>query len=153
MKTKFNAIPKPMKIQILTRCVISILSFALALVMLIIANDFLLGLPCIVLFGYMLISGGAMLYHGITKNFVAVKGSCIQTEKSHIFKRLKAIRVQTDKGQIKISVRKKFGRVKEGDEIIIYLPSTTRVYEQDACLVIFEYFAIDIIRTNNLNSV
>lgn len=152
MKDKFKFIPKSMKTQIMVRFVICFLSLVVAVLMLVIAKDFVLSLPCWLLFGYMAVNGGTMLYNSLTENFVAVTGACIKIEKTHLWKRVKVIYIQTEKGIMRVPIRKRIGRISEGDVITVYMPSKTRVYDHDDSLVIFGYYTIDITRQNNRNS-
>ena len=124
-----------------------------AVLMLAIAKDFILSLPCLLLFGYMALYGAIILYNGLTEKFVAVSGECVKIERTQLRKRVKVIYIQTEKGQMKVPIRKRIGRLNEGDLITIYMPSKTRIYEQDNFLVIFGYYAIDINRQNNRISV
>ena len=149
MKEKFKAIPKPMKTQIFARFGISFLSLIIAVLMLAIAKDFILSLPCLLLFGYMAVNGGIILYNGFTEKFVAVSGECVKIERTQLRKRVRVLYIQTEKGQMKVPIRKSIGRLNEGDIITVYMPTKTRIYEQDNCLVIFGYYAIDINRQNN----
>lgn len=149
MKEKFKAIPKPMKTQIFMRFGIGFLSLIIAVLMLAIAKDFILSLPCLLLFGYMAVNGGIILYNGFTEKFVAVSGECVKIERTQLRKRVRVIYIQTEKGQMKVPIRKRIGRLNEGDKITVYMPTKTRIYEQDNCLVIFGYYAIDINRQNN----
>ncbi len=149
MKEKFKAIPKPMKTQIFARFGISFLSLIIAVLMLAIAKDFILSLPCLLLFGYMAVNGGIILYNGFTEKFVAVSGECVKIERTQLRKRVRVLYIQTEKGQMKVPIRKRIGRLNEGDIITVYMPTKTRIYEQDNCLVIFGYYAIDINRQNN----
>lgn len=149
MKEKFKAIPKPMKTQIFARFGISFLSLIIAVLMLAIAKDFILSLPCLLLFGYMAVNGGIILYNGFTEKFVAVSGECVKIERTQLRKRVRVLYIQTEKGQMKVPIRKRIGRLNEGDMITVYMPTKTRIYEQDNCLVIFGYYAIDINRQNN----
>ncbi len=149
MKKKFKSIPKPMKTQIYVRFGIGFISLIVAVLMLAIAKDFILSLPCLLLFGYMALYGAIILYNGLTEKFVAVSGECVKIERTQLRKRVKVIYIQTEKGQMKVPIRKRIGRLNEGDLITIYMPSKTRIYEQDNFLVIFGYYAIDINRQNN----
>lgn len=149
MKEKFKAIPKPMKTQIFARFGISFLSLIIAVLMLAIAKDFILSLPCLLLFGYMAVNGGIILYNGFTEKFVAVSGECVKIERTQLRKRVRVLYIQTEKGQMKVPIRKRIGRLNEGDIITVYMPTKTRIYEQDNSLVIFGYYAIDINRQNN----
>lgn len=149
MKEKFKAIPKPMKTQIFVRFGIGLLSLIAAVLMLAIAKDFILSLPCLLLFGYMAVDGGIILYNGLAEKYVAVSGECVKIERTQLRKRVKVIYIQTEKGTMRVPIRKKFARITEGDTITVYMPTKTRIYEQDNYLVIFGYYAIDINRQNN----
>lgn len=152
MKEKFKSIPKPMKTQIFVRLGISVLSLIAGIVMLAITNDFVLCLPCLLLFGYMTVNGGIVLYSGIAEKFIAVSGECVKVERTQFRKTVRAIYIQTEKGQMKVPIRKRIWGLNEGDMITVYMPIKTRIYEQGNCLVIFGYYAIDINRQNNRNS-
>lgn len=149
MKEKFKSIPKPIKKQILIRFSLGFLALAIAVTMLVVAKDFILSLPCWLLLAYVAVSGGIMLYNSIKGKFVAVTGPCIRIERTRLWKRVKGIYIQTEQGRMKIPVRKRMSRLSEGDDVTVYLPTKTRVYDQDGGLVIFGYYAIDTNRQNN----
>lgn len=146
MKEKFNSIPKPLKKHILLHFGFGVLSLLAAIVVLIIAKDFILSLPGWILLVYMAISGGTMLYNTLKGNFVVVTGPCISVDRTRFLKRVKAIHIQTERGPMRVPIHKQINKLNEGDAITIYMPSKTRIYEQDEGLVAFGYYAIDINR-------
>lgn len=152
MKEKIKSIPKPLKKQVAVRLSIGALSLVIAILMLAIAHDFVLSLPCWLLFGYMAFDGGRILYYCVTCNYVTVVGMCIGIDKAPIRRRVKTIYIQTEKGVMKVPVRSRIRKLTEGDTVTVYMPSKTRIYEHENNLVIFGYYAIDIIRQNNRNA-
>ena len=152
MKEKIKSIPKPIKTQILIRFGIGFLSLVVAILMLVLAKDFVLSLPCWLLFVYMAVNGGIMLFNSLKGDFVAVTGTCTMIERSRFWKRVKVIYIQTEQGQMRVPIRRRIRRIDEGDNVTVYMPSKTRIYEQEDGLAIFGYYAIDITRQNILNS-
>lgn len=152
MIEKFKSIFRPIKKQILARFGLGFLSLFLAILILIIAKDFILSLPCWLLFAYMAITAGIMLFNSIKGDIVAVTGYCVKIEQTKLCKQVKAVFIQTEKGQLKVPIRKKIHRLNEGDTVTVFMPSITRIYVQDNYLVILGYYAIDISRQNNQSS-
>lgn len=149
MKEKFKQIPRPLKQQVLIRLIIGTVALIIAVVMLAIAKDFILSLPCLLLFGYMVFDGGRILYHCLTDKYVAVSGECISFDRSPIRRRIKTIYMQTEKGKMRVPVRTRIRNLTEGDTVTVYMPTKTRIYESENCLVILGYYALDIKRQNN----
>lgn len=145
MKEKFKQIPRPLKQQVLVRLIIGTFALIITVVMLAVARDFLLSLPCLLLFGYMAFDGGRILYHCMTDKYVAVSGECISIDRSSIRKRVKTLYMQTEKGKMKVPVHSRIRNLTEGDTVTVYMPNKTRIYESDNCLVILGYYALDII--------
>lgn len=147
MKEKFKNIPQALKTQIFIRLGLAVLAVILAILMSVIAKDFLLGLPCWVLFVYMGINGGILLYNGITENYVSINGTCIGVERSRIFRRVKTITIQTEKGKLKVPIRKRIKKLNEGVNVTVYVSVKSRVYDNGDGMAIFGYYAIDVFST------
>lgn len=147
MKEKFYNMPKALKVQIFIRLGLAVLALILAILMSVIAKDFLLGLPCWVLFVYMSINGGILLYNGITENYVSIIGTCIGVERSRIFKRVKSAMIQTEKGKLKVPIRNRIRKLNEGVAVTVYVPVKSLVYENGDGMSIFSYYAIDVFST------
>lgn len=147
MKEKFKNIPQALKTQIFIRLGLAVLAVILAILMSVIAKDFLLGLPCWVLFVYMGINGGILLYNGITENYVSINGTCISVERSRIFRRVKTVTIQTEKGKLKVPIRKRIKKLNEGVTVTVYVSVKSRVYDNGDGMAIFGYYAIDVFST------
>lgn len=147
MKNKFNNIPKSLKIQIIVRLGIGVLSLLIAISMSVIAKDFILSLPCLFLFAFMGINGGNLLFNGITRNYVTVSGTCIDLYYSRIFKRIKTIVIKTEKGIFKLLIRKRVRQLSKGTTVTVYIPIKSRIYVNDQEMTILNYYAIDAFST------
>ncbi len=147
MKEKFKNIPQALKTQIFIRLGLAALALILAILMSVIAKDFLLGLPCWVQFVYMGINGGILLYNGITENYVSIIGTCISVERSRIFRRIKTVTIQTEKGKLKVPIRKRIKKLNEGVNVTVYVSVKSRVYDNGDGMAIFGYYAIDVFST------
>ena len=147
MKGKLRSVPKPMMTQVWMRFLIGGLSFILAVLILVIAKDFVLSLPCWMLALFMVLSGCILLYNGAIGSYVVVNGPCVEVERSRLLKRIKAVIIQTDKGKLKIPIRKKSKRIYEGVDITIYMSAKSRIYTKDNLMIVFEYYAISLSST------
>lgn len=149
MKGKLEQIPRALKAQIFSRFLIGFISLIAAVAMLAIARDFILGLPCLLLFGYMAYDGGKLLYFAYTGKYVTVTGECIGIERTSLRKRVKSIYIHTEKGNMKVPVRKRLRKLAEGDVVSVYMSPKNRIYESNDGLAVFGYYAIDVIRQSN----
>ncbi len=149
MKDKLKQIPKALKTQIILRFMLGFTALVTAVIMLAIAKDFILGLPLLLLFAYMAIDGGRLLYSGYMGKYVVVAGECVGIERTSIRKRVKYIIMRTEKGDMRVPVRKRMRKLTEGDTVSVYMSPKNRIYDGDRYLTVFGYYAIDIIRQSN----
>ena len=144
MKKKFQNLPKQLNRVIQIRFGAGVVAMVVAAFILILAQDFILALPCLLLFVFFICDGGRILYRGITNGYIAVGGQCVKTELSRIRKRVKLIYLQTEKGVLKVPIRRKLKVFTEEDIITVYMSKSARIYEQDGCLVLLNYYAIEV---------
>lgn len=144
MREKFRSIPKPLMKQISGRFVIGGISLIVGVVMFAVSKDFIFGLPCLVLFVYLALDGGRILYCALTGKYVTVRGDCLTIEYTSIRKRVKSLIIQTEKGKMKIPVRKRIKHISVGDCVTVYMSEKARIFEQDDGLIVFGYYAIEV---------
>ena len=70
MKERFEFIPKPLKNLICGRFLIGGISLIVGIVMFAVSEDYVLCLPCLVLFAYPAIDGGRIMYSADRKSVV-----------------------------------------------------------------------------------
>ena len=88
------------------------------------------------------------LYNARTFNYVTAEGECVEVELSRLRKRIKAIKLHTARGKVRILVHYKLRTVEIGDFITAYIPVNASVYEKDNEYVVCEYYAVSIAKKN-----
>ena len=142
MKEMFNKIPTILKKQIIIRLILGVVFEILFLLIICFTGDFLLSMPCLVIWIYLFASGFMLIYNCVTGHCISVTGQCVEIRKSTIFKRVKTIFITSEQGIIKIPNRRLLRRLSVGDSVVVYMSDKTSVYEQDNVKVICNYYAI-----------
>ena len=104
MKKEFRALPQAIKKQVAYRFWFGVLAALVFLFIVVFTRDIVLGLPCIFLSVYLFIDGGIILYHGVAKKYVVVRGFCTDIERTGLRKRIKAVYIQTGDKLVRIPV-------------------------------------------------
>jgi hypothetical protein len=135
LKDEFKKLPVPLKKQIINRVAAGGLFLLLFAVISAVAHDFILSLPCLLAAGYFMINGGVMLVHCVSGQYVTIRGTCTEIEKSVLRKRVKALYISSEKGAWKIPAQRKAKGIAAGTEITVYMSDKTRVYEQNGIFI------------------
>ena len=146
MKKEFRALPQAIKKQVAYRFWFGVLAALVFLFIVVFTRDIVLGLPCIFLSVYLFIDGGIILYHGVAKKYVVVRGFCTDIERTRLRKRIKAVYIQTGDKLVRIPVNGRRNRFAVGCKLALYMSDQTRVYERDSHFVVFSYYALDIVK-------
>lgn len=144
MKNKFKSLAAVLQRQIITRGILGTLFLILFVILICVTKDFILSFPCIVLSAYLLINAGMVLYNCLTDKVITVTGTCVEIEHSKIFKRVKAVYIQTEDKEIRVTVRKKLRRLTIGVTMNLYLPEKAQIYERDGRFATGSYYAVEI---------
>ena len=146
MKKEFRALPQAIKKQVAYRFWFGVLAAFVFLLIVVFTRDIVLGLPCIFLSVYLFIDGGVILYHGIAKKYIVVRGLCADIERTGLRKRIKAVYIQTKDRLVRVSVNGGRKRFAVGCKLALYMSDQTRVYERDSHFVVFSYYALEIVK-------
>lgn len=150
MFKKVRTLPAPIRMQITVRFSFSVVFLGVFLCILIFTRDFILSFPCLVIGAFLLVNSAVVYYRGTRNKFIAVNGICTDVEYTRIRKKIKYIYIQVGEMSVRFPVRKRVRKLSIGDGITLYLPESTRVYEKDGCLVIFDYYAWEL--TNDVKN-
>ncbi len=71
-------------------------------------------------------------------------GKCVAVSLSPVKRRAKNLILQTDSGKIKIILRSRMVKVKEGAAIKLYVARNTPVYEDNDLQMLYTYIAIEL---------
>ena len=144
MMKKFKELPIPLKKQTIYRLAFGVLSLLAFALIVIFTRDFILSLPCLLLSVYLLINGGAMLFNCIAGQYVTVQGTCTEIERTALRKRVKAFYISSEKGAWKIPSRHRAKGIAAGADITVYMPSKTRVFEQNDVFIASGYYTYEV---------
>lgn len=144
MLKKFKTLPAPIRSQLAVRFWLGIAFLAAFLCILVFTRDLILSFPCLVISVFLLVNCALMFFRGMRNRYVAVSGVCTDAERTHILKQVKYICMQVGEMSVRFPVRKRLKRLAVGDVITLYLPESSRVYEKDGGLVLFDYYAFEI---------
>lgn len=144
MKDKFRQFPKVLQKQILIRLTAGIVSLLMLVIILLYRGGLELMFPCIGFSSVFFISALQLYARCDEKNYVVIKGTCTEIEKTGLRRKVKDIYVKEDQFTVRI-VRPtmKLRSLNIGDRITIYLADNAPVYEMDGCKVICNTLAVE----------
>lgn len=144
MKDKFRQFPKVLQKQILIRLTAGIVSLLMLVIILLYRGGFELMFPCIGFSAVFFISALQLYARCDEKNYVVIRGTCTEIEKTGLRRKVKDIYVKEDQFTVRI-VRPtmKLRSLNVGDRITIYLADNAPVYEMDGCKVICNTLAVE----------
>ena len=144
MKDKFRQFPQVLQKQILIRLTAGIVSLLMLVIILLYRGGIELMFPCILFSSVFFISALQLYARCDEKNYVVIKGTCTEIEKTGLRRKVKDIYVKEDQFTVRI-VRPtmKLRSLNVGDRITIYLADNAPVYEMDGCKVICNTLAVE----------
>ena len=144
MKNKFRQFPQVLQKQILIRLTAGIVSLLMLVIILLYRGGIELMFPCIGFSSVFFISALQLYARCDEKNYVVIKGTCMEIEKTGLRRKVKDIYVKEDQFTVRI-VRPsmKLRSLNVGDRITIYLADNAPVYEMDGCKVICNTLAVE----------
>lgn len=144
MKDKFRQFPQVLQKQILIRLTAGIVSLLMLVIILLYRGGLELMFPCIGFSSVFFISALQLYARCDEKNYVVIKGTCTEIEKTGLRRKVKDIYVKEDQFTVRI-VRPsmKLRSLNVGDRITIYLADNAPVYEMDGCKVICNTLAAE----------
>ena len=144
MKDKFRQFPQVLQKQILIRLTAGIVSLLMLVIILLYRGGIELMVPCIGFSSVFFISALQLYARCDEKNYVVIKGTCTEIEKTGLRRKVKDIYVKEDQFTVRI-VRPsmKLRSLNVGDRITIYLADNAPVYEMDGCKVICNTLAVE----------
>lgn len=138
-----KALPEPLQKQVISRFCAGVVFLLLMALIWILSADVYFGLPCLLLSGFLLLSGGQLFYTGCKGSYICIRGICEQIDTCGIRKRIKSIDIAFDGHMVKIPIRQRMKRRSIGDTVIVYLSEKTPVYERDGVYMICSYYTLE----------
>lgn len=109
-------------------------------------RDLILTLPGLVLTLFFYINAGIIFYDGTHNRIITVKGVCVEIERTRLRKAAKRVLIAVGDKVVKLTVKRRLGRISEGDDVALYLSHKTAMYEYDGMLHVCEYHALEVQR-------
>lgn len=143
MKDKLKALPMPLQKQVVFQFGAGIVFMLLMVLIWILFSDVYFALPCLLMSGFLLVSGGRLFYIGSKGSCVCVCGTCVQIETFGFRKSIKSIEIAFDGYLVKIPIRQRMKRLSTGDTVSVYLSEKAPVYEQDGIYMVCSYYVLE----------
>lgn len=136
-------LPYVLKKQLSLRLFGGIISLLLFVTILIITQEFVFALPCLIFSIFVFVNLVNMLYNIIIGSYVCVQGCCEQVETAGLRKRVKSITVDFNGTRMVLPIRQKSRKILAGSMVTIYMSKKTPVYEKDGLNYAYEYYALE----------
>lgn len=144
MKEKFSMFPQVLQKQILVRLTAGVVSILMLVLILLYKGGFELVFPCIGFSVMFFISALQLYVRCDDKNYVVIRGTCTEIERTGLRRRVKDIYVKDDVFTVRlVRPTMKLRALRVGDRITIYLADDIPVYEMDGCKVICSTLAVE----------
>ena len=145
MREDFKQLPKALKKNIFCRIGLGLAVLTVFVLMCIFIEHLVFALAPAAFAMFLLMDGIGMLIRCIGGNYVELTGICTEVSQSTFRKRTKHILVETPRGTVKLPIRMKPQSIKEGDNLVIYVPDHASVYDYKGNMVVCEFYAIEIV--------
>lgn len=140
---KISELPRPLEEQIWIRCGVG-LALALGGIILLCSAGLYVGLPWILVSGYMMGSGFQLALNCLAGKYTAIQGVCRQVETAGLRKRARAIVLSVENAPVRVQLHQRRCSIQEGDGVIVYVSDRTPVYVKDGCDYICSYYALEV---------
>lgn len=142
-KAQYDAMPEPLQKQILIRLGFALAFFLLFILVLCMMFDWLTTIPFVAISLYSLMSAGALFIRTANKEYVVVRGRCVETEVTLIRKRSKSILIETEEHMVRVTLRQRLRRIPQGTYLEVYVANNAQVYERDGVKLLYTYLAVE----------
>ena len=132
---KISNLPRPLEEQIWNRCGVG-LALALGGIILLCSGGLYVGLPLLLVSGYMMGSGFQLALDCLAGKYTAIKGNCRQVETAGL--------LSVENTLVRVQLHQRRCPMQEGDGVIVYVSDRTPVYVKDGCDYICSYYALEV---------
>ena len=146
MWMRFQKLPSAVRRMIIINGLLGVIMILVFPVILIVAKDFRLAIPCLIFSTLLIVNSLRISYNCIVRNYVAVTGTCIGVERRGLKKHPKSFRITFSDKVLCVFIRFGYNLPEPGDKVTIYLGDTVPVYMEDGIYCIYEYYAMEIQR-------
>ena len=140
---KISNLPRPLEEQIWNRCGVG-LALALGGIILLCSTGLCVGLPLLLVSGYMMGSGFQLALNCLAGKYTAIKGDCRQVETAGLRKKAKEVVLLVGNTPVRVQLHQQRCPIQEGDSVVVYVSDRTPVYVKDGCDYICSYYALEV---------
>lgn len=151
---QLKILPEPITRQILLRFGGAAILLILSVILGIAYNEFSFTLSAMLISIVLIAMGFHIMYKAGKDEYLVIKGTCRQIEKTSVRKRIKSIIICADPSStvddrevlMRLQLRKKRTAIWEGCRIEIYLDKQATLYERDGLHVVDRFLSLRIIQ-------
>jgi membrane-bound ClpP family serine protease len=143
MLNEFKNIPEPLQKKILTHTGLGLVSILLSIFLFITLKDFHTGLPGILMFIFFIISAFVLFKKAVTNEYMVIRGQCSEIHVTAIKRHTKAIIINAEGKSIKILMKQRLKKFRQGMMIDVYVDENAPLYETGDGYILQTYLAID----------
>jgi len=144
MVSTFKRIPAPLRKQTLISMGFSLLFILLLIIMLFIARDLYLLLPCAGAAVFFAAATNSLFRRAILGDYLIISGECQSITFTAVKRRVKYITLQAGDQIIQVMLHSRLMAITEGTAVDLYVTADAPVYENGGVQILYNYLAIDI---------
>lgn len=144
LKELYTNLPDILKKQIALHTGIAIIALFLFLLTVVLADDLILALPCMLFAIFMIVKGAILFYNCTIGNCLEIKGICYDVEKTGFRKKIKALTVKSENKLLKIPMHYRLKNVSIGDSITVYMSKKTQLYYKNGSYITGDFYAVSV---------
>lgn len=137
-------LPDILKKQMALRAGTAMIAFFLFFITVILADDLILALPCMLFGIFMIVKGTILFYNCIAGNYLEINGVCTDVEKTGFRKKIKALTIKAEDKLLKLSIHYSLKNVSIGDNITVYMSKKTQLYYKDGSYIAGDFYAVSV---------
>lgn len=144
LKELYIRLPDILKKHIVMHASVAIIALFLFFITVILADDLILALPCMLFGIFMIVKGTILFYNCIAGNYLEIKGVCTDVEKTGFRKKIKALTIKAEDKLLKHSIHYSLKNVSIGDNITVYMSKKTQLYYKDGIYIAGDFYAVSV---------
>lgn len=146
MKASFLALPAALRAEILRRIAASAASLMLFAVILIFGENTWLGASIAIFAAVFTAMALTLIRCCLSGRYVAVRGICIEVERSRLRRRIRTVTVSAPPHTVKLFPRCRVSGIAAGDTVTLYMSDKAPVYEYNGQRLIDGCIAIEFVK-------
>lgn len=142
LKDLYLKLPKALKKNIALQAASAFIALLLFFIVVILSNDMILALPCMLFSVFMIVKSSTLFYNCIEGNYLEIKGVCSDVEVTTLRRRIKSLTIKAENKVLRVPINFRLKETKIGDTITVYLSKKAQLYYDNGSYIANDIYAL-----------